>query len=103
MVVTCFRVGAVVQAGGESKGIRRRDWPVVSCRAEPPLARCDGSQTLGISRPKVSKGDRSGWDRRGAEPDGDETAGTRGTVARRATPGLGGASGWARVCGPAPR
>lgn len=55
MVVTCFRVGAVVQAGGESKGIRRRDWPVVSCRAEPPLARCDGSQTLGISRPKVSK------------------------------------------------
>ena len=45
----------VVQAGGESKGIRRRDWPVVSCRAEPPLARCDGSQTLGTSRPKVSK------------------------------------------------
>jgi hypothetical protein len=32
MVVTCFRVGAVVHAGGESKGIRRRDWPVVSCR-----------------------------------------------------------------------
>jgi len=54
-LVTCFRVGAVVQAGGETKGIGRRDWPIVSCRAEPPLVRCDGSQASGISRLSVSK------------------------------------------------
>ena len=54
-LVTCFRVGAVVQAGGETNGIRRRDWPVVSRRAEPPLVRCDGSQASGISRLNVSK------------------------------------------------
>jgi len=54
-LVTCFRVGAVVQAGGETKGIGRRDRPVAPCRAEPPLVRCDGSQASGISRLNVSK------------------------------------------------
>ena len=60
-LVTCFRVGAVVQAGGETKGIGRRDWPVVSCRAEPPLVRCDGSQASAICGRRSLQGDRSGW------------------------------------------
>ena len=59
-LVTCFRVGAVVQAGGETKGIGRRDWPIVSCRAEPPLVRCDGSQASAICGRRSLQGDRSG-------------------------------------------
>ena len=94
-LVTCFRVGAVVQAGGETKGIGRRDWPVVSCRAEPPLVRCDGSQASAICGRRSPKVIAAAGDRRGAGADGLETAATRGTLRAAPTPALTGTSDWA--------